>query len=196
MKKIILVSISIFSISTFFSQVGIGTTSPDASAALEISSTNKGFLPPRIGLTSTIDVTTIASPATGLLIYNTTVAGVFPNNITKGYYFFNGVKWMPLGYTGYATVIEKTSNYTLTDNDSRAVIVVNSSSAVNITVPNTLSTGFFCQIIQKGTGQVTVVGSGTTINSASGFKTRLQNSSIGIMMESSTVGYISGDSSL
>jgi hypothetical protein len=196
MKKIILSTLSILSFSALFSQVGIGTTSPDASAALEISSTNKGFLPPRIGLTSTSDVTTITSPATGLLIYNTTVAGVFPNNVLKGYYFFNGAKWMPLGYTGYATVIEKTSNYTLTESDTRAVIVVNSSSAVTITVPNTLSTGYFCQIIQKGTGQVTVVGSGATLKSARGFKTRVQNSSIGIMMESSAVGYISGDSSL
>lgn len=196
MKKIILSTLSILSFSALFSQVGIGTTSPDASAALEISSTNKGFLPPRIALLSTIDVTTIASPATGLLIYNTTVSGTFPNNVIKGYYFYNGSKWMPLGYSGYATIVEKTSNYTLTENDSRAVIIVNSSTAVSITVPNTLSTGFFCQIIQKGTGQVTVVGSGSTLKSASGFKTRLQNSSIGIMMESSTVGYISGDSSL
>lgn len=196
MKKIILSTLSILSFSALFSQVGIGTTSPDASAALEISSTNKGFLPPRIALLSTIDVTTIVSPATGLLIYNSSVAGVFPNNVTKGYYFFDGAKWMPLGYTGYATVIEKTGNYTLTENDTRAVIIVNSAATVTITVPNTLSTGFFCQIIQKGTGQVTVVGSGSTLKSASGFKTRLQNSSIGIMMESSTVGYISGDSSL
>ena len=97
MKKIILVSISIFSISSFFSQVGIGTTSPDASAALEISSTNKGFLPPRIALTSILDVTTIASPVTGLLIYNTSSSGVFPNIVTKGYYFYNGSKWVPLG---------------------------------------------------------------------------------------------------
>ena len=40
---------------------------PDSSAQLEVKSTNKGFLPPRIANT-----TSITSPATGLLIYNTT----------------------------------------------------------------------------------------------------------------------------
>ena len=49
-------------------QVGIGTTSPHPSAALEIETTNKGFLAPRVALTSNSDVTTIASPATGLMI--------------------------------------------------------------------------------------------------------------------------------
>lgn len=185
----------LISTSNLFSQIGIGTTTPDASAALEISSTNKGFLPPRVALTANNDIVTIPSPATGLLIYNTAISGTFPNNVTKGYYFYNGLNWIPLGYSGYANVYEKTTNYTLTDDDSKSVIVMNSASAVSITVPNSLSTGFFCQVIQKGAGQVTISGNGITLNSANGFKTRIQNSSIGILMESTTVGYISGDSS-
>lgn len=185
----------LISTSNLFSQIGIGTTTPDASAALEISSTNKGFLPPRVALTANNDIVTIPSPATGLLIYNTAISGTFPNNVTKGYYFFNGLNWIPLGYSGYANVYEKTTNYTLTDDDSKSVIVMNSASAVTITVSNSLSTGFFCQVIQKGAGQVTISGNGISLNSANGFKTRIQNSSIGILMESSSVGYISGDSS-
>ena len=55
----------------FFAQVGIGTTTPNASAKLDVTSTNKGFLPPRVTLTGTADVTTIVSPATGLFVYNT-----------------------------------------------------------------------------------------------------------------------------
>jgi len=50
------------------SQVGIGIPSPDASAALEVSSTNKGFLPPRL---TTSQRNSIANPAKGLTIYNT-----------------------------------------------------------------------------------------------------------------------------
>lgn len=49
--------------------VGIGTNSPDASAALDIASTNKGFLPPR--MTST-ERDAISNPAKGLMIFNTT----------------------------------------------------------------------------------------------------------------------------
>jgi N-acetylneuraminic acid mutarotase len=48
--------------------IGIGTTSPDTSAALEINSTSKGFLMPRL---TTAQRNTIASPADGLQIFNT-----------------------------------------------------------------------------------------------------------------------------
>lgn len=49
--------------------VGIGTTTPDASAVLELASTKKGLLPPRM---STAQRDAIIGPATGLVIYNTT----------------------------------------------------------------------------------------------------------------------------
>lgn len=49
-------------------QIGIGTTSPNNSAILDLESTNKGFLPPRL---SNVERGTMASPAAGLLIYNT-----------------------------------------------------------------------------------------------------------------------------
>ena len=50
--------------------LGIGTTSPNASAIAEMNSTTQGFLPPRM---TTDQRDAIASPATGLTIYNTTV---------------------------------------------------------------------------------------------------------------------------
>ena len=86
MKKIVfflLVSLSALA------QTGIGTTTPDASAKLEVNATNKGFLPPRVTLTSGTDNTTIPSPATGLLVYNT---GNNPN-LVAGYYYWNGSNW-------------------------------------------------------------------------------------------------------
>ncbi len=67
-------------------QVGIGTTSPSSSAALEIKSTNSGLLIPRITLQSTTDVTTIASPATSLLVYNTATT----SDVTPGFYYWDG----------------------------------------------------------------------------------------------------------
>jgi microcystin-dependent protein len=54
-------------------KVGIGTSTPDTSAALDITSTNKGLLIPRVALTSSTDATTISSPATGLVVYNSSV---------------------------------------------------------------------------------------------------------------------------
>lgn len=81
--------------STMFSQVGIGTTVPDASAALDITSNNAGILIPRISITSINDMVTVSSPATGLLIYNTTAAGVVPNDVKPGFYYWNGSRWIP-----------------------------------------------------------------------------------------------------
>jgi hypothetical protein len=55
--------------------VGIGTTAPDASAALDIVSSSKGALLPRVA-----DATAIATPATGLLVFQTgTPAGFYYN---------------------------------------------------------------------------------------------------------------------
>ena len=62
--------------------VGIGTTTPAGSAALEISSTTKGFLPPRM---TTEQRNLISSAATGLTIYNTT------KNCNETY---NGTSWV------------------------------------------------------------------------------------------------------
>lgn len=94
--KISLFSISLLCTSLTFSQTGIGTMTPDASAKLDVSSTNKGFLPPRVTLTSYTDNNTIPNPATGLLIYNT------GNNIglTAGYYFWNGNAWATIATSG------------------------------------------------------------------------------------------------
>ncbi|MFB3390063.1 hypothetical protein [Flavobacterium sp. LAR06] len=52
-----------------YSQVGIGTTSPHASAILDITSINKGLLPPRM---TTAQRNAIVWPTAGLLVYNTT----------------------------------------------------------------------------------------------------------------------------
>jgi hypothetical protein len=49
--------------------VGIGTTSPNASALLDVSSTTKGFLPPRM---TNAQMVAIATPAAGLVVYDTT----------------------------------------------------------------------------------------------------------------------------
>ncbi|QNA43210.1 tail fiber domain-containing protein [Lacibacter sediminis] len=63
-------------------KVGIGTTNPSASAVLDISSTDKGVLIPRMTLAQRNAIT---SPATSLLIYQT--------DNTPGYYYYNGTVW-------------------------------------------------------------------------------------------------------
>ncbi|MFT7628167.1 MAG: hypothetical protein ACI9OS_001824 [Ulvibacter sp.] len=55
--------------SSLYAQVGIGTITPDASSILDISSTTKGLLMPRL---TTLERNNITLPATGLIIFNTT----------------------------------------------------------------------------------------------------------------------------
>lgn len=66
-------------------QVGIGTSTPDASAQLEILSTSKGLLIPRMSFVQRNDIN---NPANGLLIYQT--------NDSPGFYFYSNGQWQKL----------------------------------------------------------------------------------------------------
>ena len=94
-KKIFL---NAFFLIPFFAlaQVGIGTTTTHSSAKLQIESSNKGFLQPRVTLTGTNDNSTIASPATGLMVFNTATAGSGSTAVTPGVYYFSGSAWQRL----------------------------------------------------------------------------------------------------
>jgi hypothetical protein len=130
-----------------FAQTGIGTTTPDASAKLDVYSDNKGFLPPRVTLTSGTDNTTIASPATGLLVYNT------GNNagLVAGYYYWNGTSWATIatasGYSvgsSYMRGSRSTAQTTnLTTTSRVAFTQVDNSSGQEIA-------------LNTGTGQITL----------------------------------------
>lgn len=87
MKRLI-VSLLIVGALSLNAQTGIGTATPNPSAKLDVYATNKGFLPPRVALTSVTDATTISSPAEGLLVYNTGSVG-----LQAGYYYWNGANW-------------------------------------------------------------------------------------------------------
>lgn len=80
MKKLTLYTLLFISCLSY-TQVGINTTEPDASAILDVESTTQGFLPPRM---TTVQRDAIAAPAEGLTIYNTT---------TKCIQWFNGTRW-------------------------------------------------------------------------------------------------------
>ncbi|AWH86828.1 hypothetical protein HYN59_17690 [Flavobacterium album] len=77
--------------SGLYAQVGIGTITPNASAVLELKSSSKGLLIPRVSLVSTTDAVTVPSPAAGLLVYNT----VSQNDVLPGFYYWDS-SWKPL----------------------------------------------------------------------------------------------------
>ena len=68
MKNLLIFLVALLFSATTFAQVGINNETPDASAALDITSTTGGLLMPRMTKTQR---DAISSPATGLLIYQT-----------------------------------------------------------------------------------------------------------------------------
>ena len=97
---IIIGSVLVLQGTCIFGQVSVGSSviTPDPSAMLEVSSADKGFLPPRVALSETSSAAPVNSPAAGLLIYNTTSAGSSPTNVTPGYYYWNGNSWISIAY--------------------------------------------------------------------------------------------------
>lgn len=77
-------------------KVGIGTATPDASSQFEVASTSSGFLPPRM---TRVQRDAIASPASGLMVYNTTA------NRPE---YYNGSTW--LTYTGMNAALDGISS--------------------------------------------------------------------------------------
>ena len=173
-------------------QTGIGTTTPNASAKLDVYSTNKGFLPPRITLTGASDVSTIPTPVAGLLIYNTATAGTAPNNVVPGYYYWNGTAWTQIS-NGLIVDASKTASFSVAAADNNKLFLISSSTAVTVTIPTGLPVGFSCQFIQTGAGIITLLGSSVTLNSANGLTSRAQNSAVGLVISSSSAGYVFGD---
>ena len=80
--------------------IGIGTSSPNTTSILDITSTTKGFLPPRM---TTIQKNAISSPATGLTVYDTDY-----NRLEV----YNGSAWVSLGNVSWGSITGTLSGQT------------------------------------------------------------------------------------
>lgn len=91
---------TVLSSSFVFAQVGIGTTTPNADSALDISSTDKGVLLPRVPLSSVDSSAPLSSNVSGMMIYNTTTgSGLMP-----GIYFNDGGSWQKPAITNIGDI--------------------------------------------------------------------------------------------
>ena len=102
MKKIFFIIILISSFC--YSQVGIGTTTPNG--ALDINSSTNGVIVPNVALTSRATSAPIVNPngggapLDGTLVWNTATAGSSPNNVVPGFYFWDGSAWIAIAGDG------------------------------------------------------------------------------------------------
>mgnify|MGYP000697276757 CR=1 FL=1 len=163
--KYLVFVIVICSYSISYSQVGIGTTSPDPSSLLEIVSTDAGLLIPRMTI---IQRDNISSPVDGLLIYVVD---------DKLFYYFNDSSWIPItsnaiinegsnsiqigstlfqsnthtGTTGNRTVTFPIS-YTSTPNVVASAVAANDSHTRIVTIRSISTTGFVYEVNSDANG--------------------------------------------
>jgi hypothetical protein len=218
-KKLIYLFILSFVLISGFAQTGIGTTTPDASAKLDITSTTKGLLVPR--MTST-QKAAISSPANGLLVYQTDgVIGFYVNSGTSASpsWLRINTDWTKSGndisfttgnisttgaltggnsstsnISGFAANVASISaNYSITSADNGKVIQSTSASAISIAIPTGLPTGFNCTVVQMGTGQITFTG--TFFNRGGFTKSASQYSVVSILHLGSNSIIVTGEMS-
>lgn len=217
MKQIFILFV-VFSINAN-AQTGIGTSTPNASAKLEVAATDKGFLLPRM---TAAQRGLIPSPATGLLVYQTDVeAGFYVNtgipvtpvwtrvnmdwtrtgndisytsgNVsTSGNLTGGNVSTSTIsGFAANVATISEGRNLTAADNGK--IIQSTSASGITVTIPTGLPTGFNCTIVQMGAGQITF--SGTYLNRSGFTKTASQYAVVSIMHLGSNSIIVAGEMS-
>jgi len=145
MKKIIFVLV-IFILGQMHAQTGIGTTAPHASAKLEVSADDKGFLPPRVALTAINSASPISNPVNGLMVFNTATAGTGVNQVVPGYYYWNttSTQWVRLdsdnfgNHTANVNIILN-GNFLSNDGGNEGIKIDNSGNVgIGTSTPSTL----------------------------------------------------------
>jgi len=90
-KILSLILITMFFTFTSVAQVGIGTTNPNSSSLLDIESSDKGLLIPRISISNLNNISPVTGGSTeSLLVYNTNVA------TGKGFFYWDGSVWVQM----------------------------------------------------------------------------------------------------
>ena len=151
MKQIFTFLVAVLITASTYAQVGIGTSSPDASAALDITSTTKGLLMPRMTNAQRL---AIASPVAGLQVFVTDFDG-------GSFMFYDGTKWGTLSFTktipeaptigtAVAGIAEATVSFTAPSSNGGAAITSYTATSNPGAITGTVS--------QEGSGDITVTG--------------------------------------
>ena len=180
MKKLLILLAIFTTFATMAQSVGINADggTADASAMLDVSSTTKGFLPPRM---TTTERNAIGTPATGLVIFNTT---------TNGLEFKSSTGWTSLttgtitasGLAVSGDVAVNTNKFTVTAANGNTAVagtldVTGASTLNSLTLNGTLTVGgsslSFATYTSTGT---TTINSGNHIVSGTGITLELNTS--------------------
>jgi hypothetical protein len=174
--------------------IGNGTNSSSKSDALVVYSSGNATLGGDLTVTGN-DITfgnaeTISNSSNG------TIAITAPATTISGTLTVSGeTDFGDAAITGYSASLQTLSgtSKTLAAADNGTIIVCSSSSAVTITVPVSLPSGFNCMIIQSGSGQVSLSASSTTLNNRNGSATAGQHAIMTLVHLGSNLFVVSGD---
>ncbi len=143
-------------------KIGDNPNTINSNSLLEMESTNKGFLPPRVALSSTNSISPLTGTVpSGMLVFSS------GGSIMDGYYYWNGTQWMLLA-SGETNLVVKTADATLTKTET----FVLASNDITLTLPVVTSADNGLSITVKNIGThmdlVVVLGnSGATIDNGS-----------------------------
>ena len=155
MKNIFTLLAAVLLTATTFAQVGIGTSTPDASAALDLTSTTGGLLLPRMTDTQRLAISTPV--AAGLMVYVTDLNG-------GSFVFYDGNGWSafvsncttgpdaPTTVTATAADSGATVSFTAPSSNGGSTITSYTATATSTTDTHTIS------VTQSGSGDITVTG--------------------------------------
>ena len=152
MKNIFTLLAAVLLTATTFAQVGIGTSTPDASAALDLTSTTGGLLLPRM---TNAQCQAISPVAAGLMVYVTDLNG-------GSFMFYDGNSWnafapnlvpdAPTTVTATAADSGATVSFTAPSSNGGSTITSYTATATSTTDTHTIS------VTQSGSGDITVTG--------------------------------------
>ena len=150
MKNVFTLLAAVLITATTYAQVGINNENPDASAALDITSTTKGLLMPRM---TNAQRQAISNPAAGLQVFVTDFDG-------GSFMFYDGTKWGTLSFTktpdaptigtAVAADAQATVSFTAPSSDGGSAITSYTATSSPDGITGTLS--------QAGSGSITVTG--------------------------------------
>ncbi|HYF32085.1 MAG TPA: hypothetical protein VD993_13270 [Chitinophagaceae bacterium] len=126
-------------------KIGNNPSTINSNSLLELESTNKGFLPPRVALNSVSSVAPLTGtvPA-GMLVYSA------DGSLTDGFYYWSGTEWKGVG-SNKSNVVSKTADATLAKSEN----FVLASNDVTITLPVVTASDNGMEITVKNIGSHT-----------------------------------------
>lgn len=141
MKKQLLTLLFLATASAGYAQVKIGNnpSTIDPSSVLELESPNKALYMVRVSLSSTTDVTTVAAPKAGMVVYNTNplITGLTATPGGIGLYYYDGTQWVGTGSSGSNFIVK--NGVTRVGDTIKLGGVLTQPTTISTSVTNTFS---------------------------------------------------------